>query len=208
MKTDPFQYDEKPRPLHRRVGEWKSKYPIIFNLLLIIIASLIVIWLLLLFLNRWTLHGVEDVIPDVKGQNITQATALLKENGMAVEISDSIYDSTFPPGTVVEQNPHPMSRVKPGRTVYVTIVAYSPKMVTVPELANVSLRQGMSMLQGLGFKKIEVRRVSSEYKDLVLGVRFNGLELRAGQKIPVSATITLEVGQGYEEEDENEIPEL
>lgn len=208
MKTDPFQYDEKPRPLHRRVSEWKSKYPIIFNLLLIIIASLIVIWLLLLFLNRWTLHGVEDVIPDVKGQNITQATALLKENGMAVEISDSIYDSTFPPGTVVEQNPHPMSRVKPGRTVYVTIVAYSPKMVSVPDLANVSLRQGMSMLQGLGFKKIEVRRVPSEYKDLVLGVRFNGLELRAGQKIPVSATITLEVGQGYEEEDENEIPEL
>ena len=34
----------------------------------------------------------------------------------------------------------------------------------------------------------------SEFDGLVLGARFNGVTLRPGAKVPVSAVITLEVG--------------
>ena len=38
--------------------------------------------------------------------------------------------------------------------------------------------------------------VPSEYSGLVLGARFNGVSLRPGAKVPISAVITLEVGGG------------
>ena len=41
--------------------------------------------------------------------------------------------------------------------------------------------------------------IPSEYAGLVLGARFNGVALRPGARIPVSAVVTLEVGTGLEE---------
>ncbi|MDE5895161.1 MAG: hypothetical protein K2H00_03930, partial [Muribaculum intestinale] len=38
--------------------------------------------------------------------------------------------------------------------------------------------------------------VPSEYKDLVLGVKFNGVSVQPGARVPTSATITIEVGEG------------
>lgn len=81
--------------------------------------------------------------------------------------------------------------------MYLTVNAFAPKMVTIPNLIDLSLRQAQSVLQGLDIKNVRVNTVMSEYKDLVIGARFNGLELRAGARIPVSATVTLDVGDGY-----------
>lgn len=97
----------------------------------------------------------------------------------------------------MEQSPRANARVKPGRTVYLTIVAFSPKLVTVPPFMNVSMREGKAMFEGLGFKEVRVVEVESEYKDLVLGAKINGVPLKAGQRVPQSSVITLEVGRGY-----------
>ncbi|MDE6094506.1 MAG: hypothetical protein K2F61_07010, partial [Muribaculaceae bacterium] len=87
---------------------------------------------------------------------------------------------------------------------YLTIVAFSPKLVTVPEFINASLRQGISIFEGLGLKKVDIVKVPSEYKDLVLGARYNGLPLQAGMKIPTTASVIIEVGAGTDEDNETE----
>ena len=116
--------------------------------------------------------------------------------GLEPELSDSIYDDKTRPGTVLEQSPRANTKVKPGRTVYLTVNAFTPKMISVPDLADMSLRQARSTLEGLGIKNIREHYVVSEYRDLVLAVKFNGITLQPGARIPASATVTLEVGEG------------
>lgn len=191
------------KSVFRRANELRRGYPIIFNLILIVIAGLIVVWLLMLFLSNWTLHGQEEEIPDVKGLNVHIAAGTLQRNGMEAIIADSVYDTKAMPGTVVDQNPKPMSKVKPGRSVYLTIVAYTPKMVSFPKVDNTSLRQGRSMIEGLGIKQVVVKEIPSEYEGLVLGAYYNGKKLNGGEKIPVNGVITLEVG-ALSDGDDNE----
>lgn len=186
----------------KRAVAYMRLHPVLTNFVLIVIAALIVAWLILRFLAVWTHHGEQEQVPDLKGMSYVAARDVLKSGNLKAEITDSIFDDTYAPGTVVEQSPHSGAWVKPWRTVYLTIVAYSPKMVTVPDYYNVSMRQGVSMFEGLGVKKVSVVTVPSEYRDLVLSAKFNGLEVRPGTRIPASAVITLEVGSGYDTEEE------
>lgn len=71
--------------------------------------------------------------------------------------------------------------------------------MTLPSLSDISLRQARSILEGLEIKNIREVRIPSEFKDLVLGVKYKGARLQAGARVPVSATIELEVGQGVQE---------
>lgn len=187
-----------------------KKHPILFNFLLILLAGWIVIWITLIALDSWTGHGKYEVVPNMKGLSYSQAQKALLATGLQAELSDSVYDNSTAPGTVIEQSPRAKTKVKPGRVVYLTINAFSPKMVVVPSLMDMSLRQARSVLEGLGIKNIKESYVASEYKDLVMGVKFNGIQLKPGARIPATATVTIEVGQGFDnsEEFDEERPEV
>ena len=172
------------------------RHPIVFNLLLIILAGCGVIWAALIALDSWTGHGKFEIVPDIKGMSYRQAATALQAAGLNAELSDSIYDATALPGTVIEQSPRANTKVQPNRTVYLTTTAFSPKMVTVPALTDMSVRTARSALEGLGIKKIVITSVPSEFKDLVMGVRYKGTILEPGTRIPITATVTLEVGEG------------
>ena len=81
-------------------------------------------------------------------------------------------------------------------------------MVTIPSLAANSALQARTTLTGLGITRITERRVPSDYHDLVLGVIYKGKRLSPGARVPVDATIELEVGQGTTEtpDDGNDEP--
>ena len=89
----------------KRWSNFPKDYPVIWNIILIILSAFVLIWIMLALLDVWTLHGDEDVVPDVKGLNYNQAETVLKKSGMTAEITDSIFESAIAPGTVVEQNP-------------------------------------------------------------------------------------------------------
>lgn len=150
----------------------------------------------LYWLDSWTLHGQVALVPDVKGDSFGEARARLEADGFVVELTDSVYNRHARPGIIVEQNPKVGTKVKPGRTIYLTINAFSPKSVTVPALTDMSARQARSILEGLGIEHITEVPVVSEFRDLVLGAKLNGAPLTAGARIPVTATVVLEVGDG------------
>ncbi|MDE7142526.1 MAG: PASTA domain-containing protein [Muribaculaceae bacterium] len=173
-----------------------KRHPVLMNLLYIIIATCLTAWILMWFLDYWTFHGQERPVPDVKGQQAGTAISNINHLGLKGVVADSIFDSYSRPGTVVEQLPVPGARIKTGGSVYLTIVAYSPKLVTVPDFYNVSVRQARSMFTGIGITQLREVPVLSEYAGLVLGAKFNGVELQPGARIPVSSVVTLEVGTG------------
>ncbi len=192
--------DDEPRK------GFRQKHPVLMNLLYVILATFLMITLLMWFLDYWTFHGQERRVPDVKGQPAEMAINNINHMGLKGVVADSIFDSYSRPGTVVEQVPVPGARIKTGGSVYVTIVAYSPKLVTVPDFYNVSVRQARSMFEGLGIAQVREVPVLSEYAGLVLGAKFNGVDLQPGARIPISSVITLEVGTGMSTlEDEDSI---
>lgn len=175
-----------------------KRRPILYNFLLIILVGCVVLWMALIALDFWTDHGSYEVVPDMKGMSYEQAVMALESVGLKPELSDSIYDQKTKPGTVLEQSPRARTKVKPYRTVYLTITAFSPKMISLPVVTDMSLRQARSTLEGLGLRNIREVLVPSEYKDLVIGVKFNGVAVQPGARIPTSATVTLEVGEGLD----------
>lgn len=150
-------------------------------------------------MNRTTNQIHTIAVPSVKTLPFDRAKSVLDSEGLVAVLSDSVYDKSTRPGTVIEQNPKAGTTVKEGREIYLSINAFSPKMVTIPALTDISLRQAKSILEGLEIKKVIEKRVPSDFKDLVLAVRYKGNRLSAGARIPVSATIELEVGKGVDE---------
>lgn len=172
-----------------------SVHPIIANLLLIIIVAWLLIWGALLFLDSWTNHGDNATVPQIKGLSYQQATLLLAENDLTLEISDSIYDRHARPGTIVESWPRAGAVVKRGRQVYVTLTAFSPKEVKIAmPVTGVSSRQALSYLEALGVTSIRLVSVPSQYPDLVEQAYADGKPLSVGSTFPVTASVTLEVG--------------
>ena len=172
---------------------------ILLNAALIIVAALIVAWAAMAWLSVWTRHGDTITVPAVKTLSYSGAIRLLDDEGLKGIVVDSVFDTRTRPGAVIEQNPKAGTIVKEGREVFLTINAFTPKMVTLPSLTDISLRQARSILEGLDIKQIKERRVPSEFKDLVISARYKGSRLMPGARVPVNAVIELEVGEGISE---------
>ena len=178
---------------------------ILLHIGLMLIVAVVIGWLSMMWLDVWTRHDQTITVPSVKSMTYESAATTLATEGLVAVLSDSVYDRTTRPGTVIEQNPKVGTIVKEGREIYLTINAFSPKMVTLPTLTDISLRQAKSILEGLEIKNVVEKRIPSEFKDLVLGVYYKGRRLSPGARVPVNSTIELEVGQGltdvYEDTD-------
>lgn len=173
-----------------------AKHPIISTLILIFITGWLLVWAAMVFLDFWTMHGETSVVPDIRNKSYAEARQILAASDLDIEIADSIYDRKVPRGTVVETMPRAGAVVKRGRQVYVTVTAFSPKQVTVtmPLQGSVSERQAMSYLRGLGISDIRTVYVPAEYPDLVVRARYGDTPISVGTVLPVTATVTLEIG--------------
>lgn len=171
-----------------------QRHIILFNVLIMVCVGLILCWLSYLMLDVWTGHGDERTVPNVIGKQLEAGKALLNNNDLKIIISDSVFDNPAAPGTIIDQNPHEGARVKNGRDIYVTIVAFSPKLIVVPNLET-SGQQAIERFRAMGVNNLDTVMVIAEDRvGLVLGATYNGHQLHKGDKIPVNARVTLTIG--------------
>lgn len=175
-----------------------KRYPLTANILAMIVVGILLIVAAMFGLSIWTEHGKVQVVPDVRTLSVREAEQTLRSCNLHYEVVDSVYGSHGVRGAVVEQVPPAGNRVKPGRTVYLTINAYETKKITLPELVGSSVRQARATLQSLGFTDIREVRVPSDYRDLVISVKSMGVPLRAGTVISLSSPMVIEVGEGFD----------
>lgn len=180
------------------------------NILVMIVVMILLVFLLLRGLDKYTRHGQAIVVPDAKGMNVYDANSLFAANNLQCLVSDSMYVKDKPAGCVLEQNPANGQRVKKDRVIYLTVNTRNVPLMLVPDVAdNSSRRQAEARIQASGFKLTEPEVIAGE-KDWVYGVKYNGTRLTHGEKIPTGATLTLIVGNGRVDEkevDSLEIPE-
>ncbi|MGB8358117.1 MAG: PASTA domain-containing protein, partial [Bacteroidales bacterium] len=107
---------------------------------------------LIIWLNIYTHHGQSRPTPEIRGLTIKEATAVVQKNKMRFQIIDSVYTAFVPRGCVAEQMPLPGHRVKRGRMIKVTINAFNPEMVAVPDLVGLPRRQALSLIETAGLQ--------------------------------------------------------
>ncbi len=160
-----------------------------------VLVTLILLIVTLFALRGYTDHGESFAIPDFQNMDMGEVHRLAAEKDLRCEIIDSIYTRDAAPGTVIDQFPVPGFSVKEGRTVFLTICSISPERIMMPELTDISLRQAVSMMQGVGLNVGEVEYVPSEFPNLVLAQKFRGSLIASGEMIDRGSSIDLVVGK-------------
>ena len=187
---------------------WKSTTA--FVLKNVIIAAILIVLLIVCavkWLSSFTHHGEEVVVPTITGLYVEEAQILAGNEGLTIQVIDSTYSKKAPLGTIVEQNPRAESNAKRGRTVYVIVNAKTARQVPVPDLRDVSCRQAEATLKAIGLEVEGIEYEPSEYKDLVLDLKFNGEHIEPGKRINEGSLLTLVVGFGRGTENV-EVPNL
>lgn len=148
-------------------------------------------------LEHYTMHDQEVSVPNVKGMRLVQAKKAIKDKGLTPIVADSAYNKTFPAGTVLEQTPKNDRMVKPGREIYLTINTTRTPTLRLPDIAdNSSLREAKARLAAIGIKLSPCEYIDGE-KDWVYGVKYRGRNIFAGDRIPIGAEVTLQIGTGH-----------
>lgn len=181
-----------------------GRHPVLGNAVVIILIATLGLMIIYFSLALFTKHGRTRSVPGVENMGYSEAVELLHNQGFRVEIRDSLYLDNVRPGFVIEQFPKRNSIVKPGRKIFLYINAVHPKEVVIDEdnrpgeyaLKGVAFRQAIAHLEELGFKKIKIVKVLGDNKDNVVKIIANGIPVRKKAKVPVNASIVVEVNDG------------
>ncbi|MGP3975188.1 Stk1 family PASTA domain-containing Ser/Thr kinase [Streptomyces sp. 8N114] len=101
--------------------------------------------------------GAPVEVPDVVGDDQSDATDELKEAGLKVRIASERVHSEHDKGTIARQSPTDGTRAAKGDTVTLT-VSKGPDMVEVPDVEDSSEDEATSKLEQAGFQ-VNVRRI-------------------------------------------------
>ena len=175
------------------------------GLAVIIIVGLIMI--LLIWLNFYTRHGQARPVPDFYGLTMEQTAKLAKKNRLRYQVIDSVYTSLVPRGCVAEQNPKPGFKVKKWRNVVLTINAYNPEMVAMPNLVDLPIRQAIALIASTGLEMGELRYRPDLSIDVVIEQHYNGKNITEGDSLQKGSVIDLVLGKGLSNQ-RTSVPDL
>lgn len=184
----------------------KSKI-FLYNVLGAIALYIIVFWLGTSALNSYTRHGETITVPDLNGLTLEKAKEILSERDLEFAVSDSSFSDKKPKLAVLEQNPSANSKVKEGRTIYLTLNAVIPPQVKMPDLTDNSLKQAQMVLENVGLRVGSLIYKPDLAQNVVLDWMNHGRHVAIGDDIKKGSTIDLILGDGLGNT-EVEVPDL
>lgn len=147
-----------------------------------------------LILGIVTEHRKIIEVPDFNNLSVSQAERLASEKEVRIEITDSIYAPRRARGAVVAQNPRPGQSVKRGRRIMLTTNAVLPKMVTMPDLVGLSMRQAKAELLSRGLYLGKLIYVTDMATNNVLRQLYKNRQIMPGTQVKSESEIDLVVG--------------
>lgn len=155
-------------------------------------------------LDVYTHHGEEVIVPDVKGMMPNQAEKMFRDRGLVAKVVTTSYRKDMPSGCILELTPESGEKVKRGRIIFLTINSIDAPLREVPDVTeNSSAREAEAQLLTAGFHLTPNQLVKGEL-DWVYGVLYNGRRIMTGEKIPVGSILTLQIGNGDVDMNEND----
>jgi beta-lactam-binding protein with PASTA domain len=171
------------------------------HLMVMIGISLVLLFLISLFIKLYARQGKEFVMPQfavsdsTPGKTVEEAMAA---NDLDLEfvILDSVYTPGIKAGLILTQDPLAGTMVKKGRKVYVSVASASAADIIMPELTGLSVRQATSEIYACGLKVGNLTFVDDPFKNNVKEQKVKGRPIYAGQKVAPGTVIDLVVGNG------------
>jgi beta-lactam-binding protein with PASTA domain len=160
----------------------------------IIVVGIVIV--LLIWMNFYTRHGQARPVPDFYGLSIEETVRLAKKNKLRFQVVDSVYTTVVPRGCVAEQNPKPGFKVKKWRNIILTINAFKPEMVAVPNLVDLPIRQAKALIESSGLKLGETRFKPDQSINMVIEQLYNGKKISEGDSIQKGSVVDLILGKG------------
>ena len=177
---------------------WKNSLGgfILKRLLLAIVIFVALVWVTIALIDVYTHHGESETVPDLRGLYVEEADLLLNNHGLYSVVIDSVFVRDKKLGTIIEQIPAVNSTVKRNRPIYLIINSRQVRMIPVPDVNDVSFRQADAMLKSIGLNVSSVEYSPSEYKDLVIAIKYRGRNISSGMRVPEGSSLVLVVGCG------------
>lgn len=166
-----------------------------------------VILILLIWMNLYTRHGQARPVPDFYGLTMEETIKLAKKSKLKYMIADSVYTTIVPRGCIAEQSPKPGFKVKKWRNIVLTINAFNPEMVAVPNLMDLPIRQALLQIESSGLKMGESRFRPDLSQNIVLDQLYNGKKINAGDSLQKGSVIDLVLGKGLSNQ-RTSVPDL
>ena len=170
------------------------------NLGLAVAVIVGLVMILRIWLNIYTRHGQARPVPDFYGLTLDETVKLAKKNKLRYQVIDSVYTTVVPKGCIVEQNPKSEFKVKKRRRIVLTINAFNPEKVAVPNLVGLPKRQAIAVIQGAGLETGHLRYIPDLSVDFVIRQLHNGKEVAEGDSIQKGSVIDLVLGKGLSNE--------
>jgi beta-lactam-binding protein with PASTA domain len=158
-------------------------------------------------MNFYTRHGQARPVPDFIGLTMEQTSRLAKKSKLRFQIIDSIYTTAVPRGCIAEQNPKPGFKVKKWRNIVLTINAFHPEMVAMPNLINLPKRQALLVVESSGLEIGQLKYRPDLSIDVVIDQQYNGRNIHEGDSIQKGSVIDLILGKGLSNQ-RTSVPDL
>ncbi len=169
------------------------------HFLICVAFTISIIFLVLLLLKSYTNQNNLIDLSDYKAFPIEQMDSVMEGMLLRYVIIDSIYNDNLPAHSIVDQDPKPGTFVKPNRRIYFTIVSKNKKLVSTPNLIDLTTRRAIAKLNSIGLVIGDLNYVPDMAKNAILKQMFEGKEVLPGEILPVGSVIDLEIGDGLSE---------
>ena len=184
-------------------GKFLSRY-LFLHLLAMALFLILLCFGVQYALSAYTHHDEGIEVPDLYGMEYVDAIASMSEKGIYVIANDTGYNKRMDADCILMQQPGAGTKVKEGRTIYVTINSTSSPKVRIPDLIdNSSYREAQARLTAIGFTLLEPKLVDGE-RDWVYGVMAGSRNLRAGDMVSIETPLMLVIGNGTSEDEDEE----
>jgi beta-lactam-binding protein with PASTA domain len=164
------------------------------QLMLAVAVVVVLVVGLVQYLKFYTNHGQEIEVPDLKDLRVDQIQAVLEEHDFTYVVVDSTYIRGKQPDLVYDQDPKAGSKVKEGRTIYVSITSSNTPKVKLPNLIDLSLRKATIDLRNIGLEVGQLIMRPDIANNVVLEMNLAGRKVMPGKEVPRGTIIDLVIG--------------
>jgi beta-lactam-binding protein with PASTA domain len=171
------------------------KKSFLFNLILIVLISIGLLYAFFSSLDWLTNHGKQTTVPTLMGKKLGVAIKELKKMGFKIQV-DSTYQSYKDPLEVLFQEPEAGASVKVGRTIFLTVNRKTPPSFEMPDLVNMSFRNALLTMHSYNLEMGDTNFRPDVAAGAVLEQWVNGKPIAPGTLIPFGTRIDLVIGEG------------
>jgi len=151
-----------------------------------------------------TVSAIPQVaVPELIGQEVSDASATLAEQGLQIGAVDYAYSTTAQPGSVTAQDPEPSTQVTVGSSVNVT-VSKGQQQGQVPNVVGLSQGDAEATLESAGFAVTATKLTSADVPagDVIAQSPAAGTVMTAG------SAVTIQVSAGVPDAPKATVPDV